>query len=274
MLPDQETIRAYSDGELWPTHRAEVEAAIASDPEVAREAQAMFASRLPYQSAFACRHMPPVPERLQSRIADLARVADASVLRLYTSGMTPVGGVKRVVGRFEEIPARMSIWMAALVLLGGLLGYCGAELSASLRSPGVEPWVANVAIYHALYSRETVSDMLVATKTVPSVQQEIAQKYGLQVRIPELSGNGLQFVRAQQLEFAGNLVLQLVYLPGEGRPIALCLMPANQQPERALTVQGQQVVTWHDNGWAYVLVGNRSLKELEAIRKSVPSVVL
>ena len=47
-------------------------------------------------------------------------------------------------------------------------------------------------------------------------------------------------------------MLQPVYLPDRGAPIALCLMPAGSQPERALALDGQQAMAWHAEGWGPV----------------------
>ena len=67
MSLELETLRAYADGELPPQQRAEIEAVLASDAEQAAVAAAMFASRLPYRSAFEQQALPPVPAELQAR---------------------------------------------------------------------------------------------------------------------------------------------------------------------------------------------------------------
>jgi len=262
--PDIETVMAYVDGELPPQRRTEVEAAIAASPELAATVEALFASRLPYQSAFAQEHVPPLPKALQERVAELSAVATAS----HEMALAGPGSV--------NTPSKASgsslIWMG-LLLIGLVLGYASATRFGLNDSSSVDPWVLKVGNYHSMYSRETVMDGSGVAQT-QSLQQRLRQQRGLELQIPDLKAQGLQFVRAQQLQFDGQMVLQLVYLPQQGLPIALCLTPAAAQAERAMTVDGLQAVTWHAKGWAYVLIGSEPLSKMQELRGKLPPALI
>lgn len=64
MKPDDETLMAYADGELDANDRAEVEAAIAQDPEVAAAVTRHRALRVRLRAAFDDVLQEPVPDRL------------------------------------------------------------------------------------------------------------------------------------------------------------------------------------------------------------------
>ena len=271
MSPDIETLRSYVDAELPPQRRMEVEAAIAADAELAAQVEALSASRLPYLSAFAQERLAPVPAALQQRIAELSAVAAAShdmALAAVGHGAGPAGGGQQP-GRAGD--ARL-IWLG-LLLLGLIVGYLAATHVARSAAPDAEPWVLKVASYHSMYARETVMEGGIELSQTKALQRRLQQK-GLVLQIPDLQAKGLRFVRAQQLQFEGRMVLQLVYLPQEGLPIALCLTPAPEQPERSTAVDGLQTLTWHAGGWAYVLVGSLLATDMQNIKRGLPAVLI
>ena len=266
MLPDLEELRAFADGELQPQRRVEIEAALAANAELAALAQTLFASRLPYQSAFAQVPVAPVPAALQARVAELAAVAMASQeMQLAAAGSAaPAAGGS---------PRSRLVWLAWLAwLVAGLaIGGLAAQRFGQGALPAAEPWVLKVGSYHSMYARETVIDDGAGLAQASALKQRLRQQIGLTLTVPDLSAQGLRFVRAQQLQFEGALVLQLVYLPRQGPPVALCLTPAKAQPERRVELNGLSAVTWQNDGWGYVLIGSLPMAELQNIRHVIPA---
>ena len=270
MRPDLETLRAFADGELSPTRRAEVEAALASDAQAAADAQAMFASRLPYRSAFEHDGAPPVPAALQVRVAELASVA-AAAEQLAWAGS---------VGGRASTPMRPVLrWMLLMLLplLGVALGYA-VGVGGAAKGPVTEPWLRSVAVYHAMYSRDTVTDGGTGTGAaqaqLQTLQALLREQQGVELTVPDFSAQGLQFVRAQRLVFEGQTVVQLVYLPRQGEPVALCLMAAPNQPERVLMLEGQHAFAWQARGWAHVLIGSLPLEQMRVLRSQVSQALI
>ena len=260
MSPDIETLRAYVDGELPAQLRQEVEVAMVSDPALVAQVDALFASRLPYQSAFSQEPLAGVPPALQARVAELAAVATAS-------HEVALAGAP---GRMPQ-PAGGSPWMWLAMLLASLaVVYAAATQNRRGGAADIEPWVQKVSSYHSMYARETVTDGGIGRVQTQALQRRLRQQ-GLELQIPELSAQGLSFFRAQQLQLDGRMVLQLVYLPEHGLPVALCLTPMAAQQERSVAVDGLQALTWHARGWAYLLVGSLPAAQMEKIRRDVPA---
>jgi len=247
MSLDNETLLAYVDGELSPQMRIETEKAIEASSELQQSVRAMFASRLPYQSAFAQEKLPPVPPYLEQRVAELTAVAQAS----HDLALADHDGSRNSTTRRGPSMA----WMLLVLVVGLMLGYTAALQRKGSESLGVAPWIQRAASYHSMYSRDTVLDGSGGQVQFAALKERLLQQHGLNLKIPDFSRENLQFVRAQQLHFDGKMVLQLVYLPQQGMPVALCLTPNAGQGESAATVEGQQAVAWHQQGWAYVLLG-------------------
>lgn len=266
MSLDNETLLAYVDGELSPQMRIETEKAIEANAEMAQSVRAMFASRLPYQSAFAQEKLPPVPPYLEQRVAELTAVAQASH-DLALAGHDSSG--HRTARRGPSMA-----WMLLVLFLGLMIGYTAALQRRGAEALGVAPWIQRAASYHSMYNRETVLDGSGGQVQFAALKERLLQQHGLNLNVPDFSREKLQFVRAQQLHFNGKMVLQLVYLPQQGMPVALCLTPNAGQGESAATVEGQQAVAWHQQGWAYVLLGQVPQSTLMTLRQEVRAPVV
>jgi len=127
------------------------------------------------------------------------------------------------------------------------------------------------ASYQQLYSRETLAyvdpDTNLSIKTI----KEIREDDGLALRIPDLSAAGLTFKRVQRLRFNNKPLVQIVYLPAKGAPIALCVMK-EVKPDAG--VAGQQVdsmtvVTWRQAELGYALIGQPEGVDLTALGKQI-----
>jgi anti-sigma factor RsiW len=271
MSLEETTLLAYVDGELPPAQRAEVEQALAADPALARTLQALRVSQLPYARAFEQQNLPPLPEALRAQAQQWAaqavpQAAAPAVVALQLAavkGSQPAGG-GGVAWRG---------WLCALALALAA-GWWGGSRSGAAGQPVVEPWVRMVSSYHLMYSRETVLDGGVGLAQVNALKARLRDQHQLELKIPDLQSQGLQFVRAQQLQLDGKMVLQLVYLPANGLPVALCLTPASAQVERSVSLDGQAVTTWFDGGWAYLLVGRLPAPALQQLRGAIKSPVV
>lgn len=267
MRPDLETLLAYADGELTPERRAEIDAAIAVDTELAASVAALLASRLPYRSAFEQEVAPPVPAALHTRVAELSSVAVAGEAMACAQASR---------GRSVMPANSRARWMLTL-LAGAMFGYLAAVAVNTAQRGPAEPWLRSAITYHAMYSRETVIDSspALAQTQAQTLLKVLHEREGLGLKkVPDLGAQGLQFVRAQQLQFNGRVVLQLVYLPKQGAPVALCLMQTPSQPERSIDLEGQHALAWHAKGWAYVLIGSLPLHQMQALRQLVPPALI
>lgn len=259
MSLDELTLLAYVDGELPMQRRLEVEAALAANADLARTVRALRASRLPYQSAFEEQALARVPDGLKARIEELSAVSAAS----HSLALAGPGGSNASIKTPGSGAQRWHLWVLLALTVGVLAGWLGGQ---RVRSVEADDWVRHVSSYHSMYVRETVLDGGVGTAQIEALKTRLGDQLGLQLKVPDLEADGLRFVRAQQLQFNGKVVLQLVYLPQQGLPVALCMTPATGGKEGSSRLDGQQAVTWYASGWAYVLIGQKPAPDLERIR--------
>ena len=117
--------------------------------------------------------------------------------------------------------------------------------------------------YQEMYTRETrvnvTEDRALSAKVVAAEQRS-----GLNVRVPDLHSVGLAFKRVQHLSFHAQPVVQIVYLPERGAPVALCVTQDARSDEepRLKQVGGMRTVAWRRDRLAYVLLAKDSTLDL------------
>ncbi|WP_082508677.1 anti-sigma factor family protein [Burkholderia sp. Leaf177] len=292
MKSDDILLMAYVDGELPLHEREEVERELRTSPDVAERVALLQASRLPYRDAFAGQKLPPVPASLTAKIEEMARAAK---LKAENQTAHPNVGVNDpVVERAPGSPVASTIrsrlrvapaWLA-VAFLGGAFA-CGlvlrlgpgagpaSNVGASIASvgTGVSPWITAAASYQQLYSRDTVANVNSDTDLSIKTVNEIRQDDGLALRIPDLSAAGLTFKRVQRLRFNNKPLVQIVYLPKEGAPIALCVMKEVKPdaPVADQKVASMTVVTWRQAELGYALIGQPQGVDLTTLGKQISS---
>jgi anti-sigma factor RsiW len=240
---DDSDLLAYADGRLRQERRAEIEAAIANSPELARRVGAMCASDLPYAAAFETQPLPPVPESLSRRVTTLVSV-DARRRHAVRPAWP------KLAAAFAAGVLCCSV--ALRVLAPGM-----ATWSPAVR---VEPWIQAVADYQQLYSRATVTHVTEDPQLSARVISDLSTADGMQVVVPDLRAAGLSFRRVQRLSFHERPVVQMVYLPEQGEPVALCVTRDARPDEEPLAQQIGELstVSWRHAGLGYVLLGKDS----------------
>ena len=281
---DDTLLMAYVDGELPPSRHTEVERAVEASVELAaRVADLRASAALPYRAAFAGQPMPPVPESLTRFVADLARNGTPTV-HSEPLGFADEGTDEAVppaarpgVLAFPGRPARArysSAWLAAAFVAGAF--FCGAALKLGPRvlapfDGRVSPWVEAAAGYQELYTRETLFDTSDNPQVDARVLDAIRRDDGLPLTIPDLQKAGLTFKRLQRLRFHGKPLVQIVYLPEHGAPVALCVIKnqSDNQSAQSRRVYGMDVVTWNRDKLGYALIGQRSDVDLPALARQI-----
>ncbi|WP_250501229.1 zf-HC2 domain-containing protein [Caballeronia sp. GAWG1-5s-s] len=258
MNVDDTLLMAYVDGELAPEQRAEVEAAIAHSDDLAGRVAALQASVLPYRAAYERRPVPPVPESLTRRIDELVSVTTAQKRR-----------PARASGRFPMQWAAAA-FVAGAICSGVLTGYLGGM---NPLKPGVDPWVRSVADYQVLYGRDTVANIREDKVSTEQVLADIHQRDGMPVNVPDLRQAGLKFKRVQRLNYHDRPLIQMVYLPERGDPVALCVIEEakSDEPVRTQQVGEMKTVTWRTNRLAYVLLAKDTSLDLQKLGQGIAS---
>jgi anti-sigma factor RsiW len=249
---DDSILLAYVDEELPPASRAEVEAALASSPELRERLAAMAASALPYVAAFKRQSIPPLPSQLERRVEDLIRVS------------VDAAGPPISLGTSWRIAA--AAFVAGALLCGAMLKYGSHGTS----STGAAAWMQAVAVYQELYARETLINITEDHALTEKIVSESGNA-GFPMRIPDLRAAGLAFKRVQRLSYHDQPVIQIVYLPGRGDPVALCIMRERHKSEAPHMQEfgPMQAAVWHDGALGYVLVAKDASVDLLALGRQI-----
>lgn len=241
---DETTLLAYVDGQLAPDEMRRVEAALQTDPS----ARAMV-------------------DKLRQTPGNLRDVFDRALNRpLPPTLATDI--LRHPLGRRAILRIRLTNAVVVATLLFGLGLWIGAWLDTTGRSAvAAEPWVVAVAEYQALYGRATVNQGDANGAALHDTAARLTQGFGQAVAIPDLRAHGLAFKRGQLLEFAGQPLVQLVYLPERGKPIAYCLLGTHQPDLAPATgnAKGLHYVHWRTGGVAYLLIGDTTAADLEKL---------
>jgi anti-sigma factor RsiW len=264
MTVDDTMLMAYVDGDLPPERRAEVDAAVAHSPELAMRLRFMRSSVLPYGAAFDRQALPPVPTALTERVAELALVSSHVRAEPVARRMAwPRLAAAFLVG---------VVTCAAAVKLWSVHG--GQTVAVASATTRMDPWIQAVADYQVLYSRKTLQDVKEDPALSAKIVGDLNRDDGMALRIPDLSSAGLTYKRVQRLNFHGQAVAQIVYLPAHGDPIALCVtrdVRSDTGPAAPQNVGEMRAVAWHHDNLGYVLLGKDPSVDLGAIASRIAS---
>jgi anti-sigma factor RsiW len=288
MKMDSILLMAYVDGELSAEECQEVEKEIAVSPDAAEFVAQLQTSRLPYKEAFAQQKLPPVPDSLTEAIAALARTHAQRTATPGANDAVLEGGP--LVAPSAPVRSRLRVaplWLAAAFVAGvfccsiglrfvpglGASAGTGSTATVAAANPQASSWIAAAAGYQQLYSRETIAQVPVNAELSTQTLDEIRHQDGLDLRIPDLSQAGLTFKRVQRLRFNDKPLVQIVYLPPQGAPIALCVMK-DARADAAIAEQhidSMNVVTWRHADLSYALIGKPEGVDLSALAKNISS---
>ena len=200
----EDKLSAFLDGELSQAEAREIEEALAENAALQAELEALMAADADAKDAFDAMLDEPVPFELAAAIRE-APEAGAANTSAPPSGR---GWLTAAV-------------VAVALLIGGTAGYLtgasqGTQVAAA---PG---WLADIADYHSVYAAQERHLVEVGADEADHIQTWLSASVGAQVRIPDLSAQGLTFQGARLLVAAGKPVAQLMYLDPQGRVVALC----------------------------------------------------
>jgi anti-sigma factor RsiW len=266
---DELTLRAYVDGELSLAECGRVEAALAHSSELSAQIESMRASVLPYRAAFDAQVVPAVPFALQQRVASLSAAAQSGFPdSLNSSRLT--GSASRTEWFSREALRRgfrFGAGLAAAFVAGIVLHPVWFAAAPGAGDSQNAPWVQAIASYQALYVRDTVGRTAdtaeQAQQVLANFQQQTQGRWlpksmpkASELSVPNLSAAGFDFKRIQLLGFGERPLLQIAYLPTDGKPAALCVLPVTDAGDVAVSVrrlENLSAVTWQRDGLSYVL---------------------
>jgi anti-sigma factor RsiW len=267
-----EDILQYVDGDMNEVSASKLRADIERDSSLSQRVDAMLASQLPYSMAYKLNPPPPIPDTVKQSIStwtDVARNAP------HTQSKSALGSWKI---------ASIAVAVGASFALGYLAANFNSTSSDSLQhqtltasSNDDDAWVQRVADYQSLYVQETVGHIKNGKGRAIELLTELATKTDIENTIPDLSSFGYQFVRAQQLGFNDQPLVQLVYTSPGKKPLALCFMPSEGVNQSALTLSHHEnlsAANWRTSTQRYVIIADESAESIESIAVHAQQVFL
>ncbi|MEX3951454.1 anti-sigma factor [Paraburkholderia sp. EG287B] len=286
MIADDAQLLAYVDGRLSPDERAAIEAQLRESAEARKKVTLLRTSQVDFAGAFAQQTLPSVPESLQLGIEEMVRAQTGQPAQPSSSAndATMPAAEQQPSAPVRSRLRRVPVWLAAACVAGAfvagqfvrfdaLFGPGGQGSGASQLASASEPspWVKAAVGYQKLYTRETVAYRQDDPALAARVVEDIRRDDRLALRVPDLSSAGLTFKSVQRLRFHDKPLVQIVYLPRSGPPIALCVMK-DARPDEAVasrTVDSMGVTTWRQNELAYALIGQAGDVDLAALGKRI-----
>ena len=157
--------------------------------------------------------------------------------------------------------------LAALAIgLGG--GYLAAIEQARQQEAdrGGDHWLEEAGKYFRLYAQDDRYLTELSAEEARNMEGELGAWLGRELRIPDLSGQGLTFRGARLVALEAdpsalkdaNPALLLVYDQPEGRPLGLCLLASGKAAKetQGLAQEGDMnQFHWIHSGYSFVLQG-------------------
>ncbi|MEM9433422.1 MAG: anti-sigma factor [Pseudomonadota bacterium] len=252
MITNEEKLSAFLDGELSDEESRQIEAALTDDPRLQEQLEALMAVDAAVKDEFAAMLEEPVPLNLAASVqnATLGSVAN------------------------DVVPPSRRPWMSmaaavALLAVGGTVGYVvGTTPSAEVVVAA--SWLDDIADYHRVYSGQKRHLVEVGAEDPDHIQTWLTASIGADVRIPDLSTQGLRFQGARLLVAAGKPVSQLMYTDGDGRVVALCQIQTQTPRDGRVesVIGGFELVSWGGEASNFVVIGDQDRGDLTAIAQA------
>ncbi len=241
---NDDDLHALADGRLPPERQAGVEAAIAGNADAAARVGFYRHLNAALHTGYDFKLNEPVPDRLTARPRrrswqTLARVAAA--VALLTAGAT--GG-----------------W-----LTHDLIGGNGRP---------AEALAEQAADAHLIYASQVSHPVEVPGTEMEHLLAWLSKSLDRQVRVPDLSAIGYEFLGGRLLPSGRNVAGQLMYQNVAGNRVTLYFTPAVDERDTAfrfIPVEGVSVYYWHNDDLAYALASELPREQLKAICNEVYS---
>lgn len=250
-----ELLMAYVDGQLDKPQAAVVTRILRDDRDLAYRV-----SRLQETQA-----------QLLDTFGALLREGIGSGGRARQRGNTASAGV------FRNNSA--TVFAVLLILASGIgLGLGGGYFSGIFSKPAQEVvqlppsnWPEDIAEFHSFFTKDAIQVSPESQTNPEMVKFQLAQLFD-DIRVPDVTGQGLQFARGQTLSYRGNKVMQLLYASKREPLVALYIGAGGlDMPMTPGRFGDVNTVSWSANELRYVIASDMAHQSLQALAVIVKS---
>lgn len=252
--PTDEQLTAFIDGELDAADREWIEQQIADDERVAERFDFLSRSALPFTEAFQPMLAEAPAAKLQAMLDTIPSVEQP---KARTAG----------IGRRGFLTAIAASFVAAVAIDRAVIGI-GHRLS---KPDEDSEWRAAVAEYLSLYTVDTLSAPAGDHAQQVAQLNGVGTKLGLPLAPETVAMPGIEFKRAQILNYDSKPLAQIAYLDPESGPMALCVVQfakgaaAPDMENR----RGMNVVYWSSATHAFMLIGHAPIDRMQQLAADV-----
>ncbi|WP_028750485.1 anti-sigma factor family protein [Rhizobium leucaenae] len=253
-MPSDELLTAFIDGELDAAESDRIEKLIASDAQVAERFDFLSRSDLPFREAFE----PVLTAAPSAKLtAMLAAIPSTNAQKKAASGVSRRGFLSAI---------------AACLVVGVAIDRAAIDINRRLNKPEEgSDWRAVVAEYLSLYTPDTLSAPAGDHAEQAAQLSEVGSKLGVTLTPETVALPGIDFKRAQILNYDSKPLAQIAYLDPESGPMALCIIPSTTgvaAPDME-NRRGMNVVYWSNTTHAFMLIGHSPIDRLKALADGV-----
>ncbi len=241
-------LHAYVDGQLPEERRAEIEAALAGESELAAKLQAYAAQNRGIAALFGGVAAEPVPARLNPR-----RIA------------------ARLSRRRWLVALAASVAWLGIGLAGGWLAHERLRAPAGVDVTGL---VARQAVSaYRVYTVEVLHPVEVFAEQEQHLVKWLSKRLGYRIRTPDLAPVGFVLVGGRLLPASdGSPAAQFMYEDAAGRRLTLYVAPNDSGEETAFRFEeldGVSAFIWLEQGMGFAMTGELPREQLLEISKLV-----
>ncbi len=260
IVSDEELV-AYLDDEIDGARAKEIETLLEENIELRARLDLLRQGDRPFADAYDALLQTAPVERLETMLEDVCEKRAKSVTSSWRRGSA---------GAWLALPV--------LVLLAGILiGYLasrtlsGPETEAPVSGLGEKNWRQAVAEYQILYSRATLDHVKNSPDATEQSFKNLSKHLGRELVLKDLQLNRYTFKRGQVLSWRGRPLIQMTYLPEEGRPLAFCITPVDQKNQelKKENREGMNIVHWVQDRFGLMVIGWQNSDELERVARKL-----
>ena len=249
-----ETLNEFVDGRLSREEAAEVAAAVASNPALAKELAEISKLNEQIQSVGADVLEEPVPDRLRQIVQPKSKKENQSSMLF--------------------IILRRTAALGLTLLIGFVGGYFTKNHFEPNNSGLLKPFIEQAVLSHQLFDTGGFGDK---TNRIPIAPESELANVSLHapIRIPISLGADLEPVSVRTLTSATGAAIQVAYLDDENALTSLLVRELSDEdslPARFVDQDGYQILYWIDGPSIYALVGQDvNQEQLKQMAKSIYS---
>lgn len=276
-LPLDAQLTALLDGETTPEQKHDLEKRLATDEGARR-----LYDKLRTGTDFG-------KHRLEDVLKEPVPLALVRSIKNVQPPKTPVASrISRPAMKFTPSGPQAIAGALALLIVGCCIGYFAAGNQDSLT--GAQPqtidaivnpadWLADVTAYQRLIARQPRHIVEVPASQAEEISTWLTSTVGVAFRVPDLSASGWTFQGARVLLAGGRPTGQLIYTSADGDLASIAFLKEGQlqSPDTddfKETIRDEiGLVSWHNAGTTYVLVGPSSEASLSQLAMEIATAI-